>query len=290
MATAQGDLDMQVLEHVYENCSDDQSASIAGLRERFGESNTAAITSSLKSRGLLRADKRMSAGYFVTPEGRAEVEEMRNRRTDRGLRRRLCRNQLLRWIDDQGASQASTRVAREDFDASPDLLPFTDLETEAAADHLKQLGLVESISVDQADHILLWTTDRGRQCLDAGGDVSAFARVDVEPSASQVFNITGSGNRVAAAIGSNNQVTASLTTFDSDAAAQFAEAVQQAVAALGLDADRVAQLVVDVQQTKDLTRAQRATALLQTMVVGTTTGTLGQVLGVLGASALGIGN
>lgn len=289
MGTSQDELDMQVLEHIYENCTDDRPASIGGLRERFGENDAAATTSSLRTRGLLRADKRMSAGYFVTPAGRAEVEEMRNRRADRGLRRRLCRNRLLRWMDEQGASHAGKRVAREDFDASPDLLPFTDQETEAAAEHLKQHGLIESISADQADHILVWTTDRGRQCLDEGGDVLAFTKMDVERNASQVFNITGSGNTVAAAIGNDNEVTASLSTFNSEAAAQFAEAVRQATPALGLDADRVDALVADVQQTEDPTRAQRATALLQTMVVGTTTGTLGQVLGVLGASALGIG-
>lgn len=288
MGTSQRDLDLQVLEHIYEQDDGEGQAFIGSIRGLVGEDTAATTCRGLRERGLIREGHR-AGEYHVTAAGRAEVDAMSERRRDRGLRRRLCHNEFLRWIDSRNATEAAARVAREDYDVAVDLEPFTDQETEAAAEHLKRHGLIESISAAEADHILVWITDLGQECIDEGGEVAAFVSKDTTALGSQIFNISGSGNSVAAAIGANNEVTASLSSFAPKLAAEFAEAVRQAIPALNLDAERVQALVADIQQRDDPNRAQRATAQLQTMLVSTTTGTLGQVLGLLGASALGIG-
>lgn len=286
---SQRDLDLQILEHIYDQDDSQGYAFIGPIRKLVGDEDTAAVTCrGLRDRGLLRTGHR-SGEYHVTATGRAEVDAVRSRRRDRGLRRRLCRNELLRWIDSKDATDSGSRVGRDRFDVAVDLEPFTTKETEAAAEYLKGQGLIESISAAGAEHILLWITELGQECIDdEDGDVAAFVRKrSATSSGSQIFHISGSGNNVAAAIGDNNEVSASLSTFDPQLAMTFADAVEQAN--LDLDGEQVRELVANIKQSDDPSRAQRATALLQTMVVGTTTGTLGQVLGVLGANALGIG-
>lgn len=288
MADSQRDLDMRALEYIYEHGSGPEPATPGGLRKHVGEHQMATCAQSLIQRGLIRRDERVSGGWYPTAEGRSQVEELRDRRANRGLRRRLCRDELLRWLDSSGATDVGTRVSRDKFDVAPDGLPFTEKDSHAAAEYLKLNGLIESFPAD-GRHLLLWITDRGQECRDEGGDVAAFVKEGEASSVSQVFHISGSGNNVAAALGDNNEVTANLSAFDAEKAIEFAAAVWQALPQLGLDRDQVSALIADIEQRDDPTRAQRATATLQTLLVGTTTGTLGQMLGMFGSAALGMG-
>ncbi len=287
METQQEDRDRRVLEYIYDNDEGPRGgASLSGLWELVGEEEGAMSAAGLREEGLIRREDRMSGGYHITAAGRAEVEAMRARRTDRGHRRAMCREDFLRWVDQMTTPDPGSRVARQDFNGAADTVPYTEEETEAAAGHLAQLGLIRSINTEEADHILVWITEKGRECVDERRGIPAF--IDKGSHGGQVFHVSGSGNSIAAAVGNKNEVTANLSQFDPALAVQFAAAVRQAMPVLNLPPDTEATLQ-DIEQHQDLDRAQRATATLYTFLMGTSTGTLGQVLGVLGASALGIG-
>ncbi|WP_299051862.1 hypothetical protein [uncultured Nocardioides sp.] len=285
MTTSQDDLDMRVLEYLYDHV-DDHTAVPLDLQDDLGYDNVLRTITGLEDRGLIVSDGRN--GHDLTADGHSEVEAMLARRNDRGLRRRLCRDLLLRWTDEQGADNPHARVRRSTFDAAPDLKPFTGQETREAAEFLAERGLVKTAGGTAQ---VLWTTDLGRECLDDGGDVAAFLGGS-GPTGGQVFHISGSGNSVAAAIGDGSNATANLSTFNHEQAVQFAGAVREALPALtlqGVDAQEVERHAAEIEQRQDPTRAQRATALLHRMVESTTTGTLGGLLSALGAGALGIG-
>ena len=287
VTTPQHDRDRRVLEFIYDNDEGlDGAASLSGLRELVGEQEAAISGAGLRQQGLIRQAERLSGGYHITADGRSEVESMRSRRSDRGHRRSLCREEFLRWIDRRTTTNPGSRVARENFDGAADLLPFSDEETEAAAGYLAQQGLIESINTAEADHILVWITEKGRECIDKGRGIATF--VNEGHHGGQVFHVSGSGNSIATAVGNNNEVTSNLSQFDPELALQFATAVRQATPVLRLPPDAEATLQ-DIEQKEDVGRAQRATTLLYTFLMGTSTGTLGQVLGTLGANALGIG-
>ena len=105
------------------------------------------------------------------------------------------------------------------------------------------------------------------------------------PTSSQVVNITGSGNTVAAALGDNNEVTVSIEEFDQRQAIQFADAVRQALPTLDLDEGRVTTLLRWIgRKPKTAVWPQRSTAALQTMLVNVSTSALSQLLAALGAA------
>ena len=85
---------------------------------------------------MIQRDMRLSAGYHPTAQGRVEVENTLARRANRGLRRKYAATSLLRWLDNQDASEAGHRAARENFDAAADGKPFSDQESANAASHL----------------------------------------------------------------------------------------------------------------------------------------------------------
>lgn len=288
--TPQQERDLRVLEYIYDNDNDvSGAADLPGLWALVGESEAARSASTLRDRGLIRDENSLSGGYHITGTGSAMVEEMHARRNDRGYRRGLCRDELLRWIDSNTTTDPGSRRSREDFDGGADLLAFTEEEVTAAAIYLAEQSMVESVSAAGAPHIAVWITDCGRECVDEGRGIRAFVEKDKVNVGGQIFHISGSGNTVAAAIGDKNEVTASISQFDPAIALQFAAAVRQAMPALNLPSN-IEETLRDIEQQDDPSRAQRATAVLYTFLMGASTGTLGQVLGMVGASALGIGS
>jgi len=275
-------LDLRVLEYIYDNDEGSRGpAGLSGLYAAAGSEDAGLSTAAaLRRRGLIRSCERMSGGYYIEPEGRRIVEQARTRRSDRGLRRQECREQLLRWADDDG------RKARREFNGSADGEPFTMAESESAADHLVENGLLASHSAWQEKHFLVEITERGRECIDSGETIQQFlARGDA--LAAQVLNVIGSGNNVAAAFGDESIATASTSTFDHDLAVTLASSVRDALPVLGLP-DEVDALLADIEQREDPSLAQRATARLYTLLGATTSGALGTVLGAMAAGALGI--
>lgn len=279
----QSDLDLRVLEYIYDNDRGmSGGAGLAGLYEVAGGEDAAHRTAAgLRERGLIRAVQRLGGGYHIEAEGRRLVEETRARRADRGHRRAECREQLLRWADSGG------RVVRRDFDGSIDGEPFSMIESERAAAFLVENGLLKSHSASGEKHFLIEITELGRECIDSGKTIQDFLRpVD---RANQMLNIFGSGNNVAAAFGDNNEVSADLSAFNHDLAATLAASVRDALPVLALPGE-VEDLLPDIEQRSDPTRAQRATARLYTLLGDTASSGLGGVLTVLAANALGIGS
>lgn len=288
--TPQREQDLRVLEYVYD--SDKGSggpAGMSGLRALVGEDGAAVSAVELQRLGWVRRADRMTGGYHLTSSGRSEVEALRARRTDRPHRRAACRDALLRWVDAATTPDSGSRVAREDFRGSADLVAFTADETRASASFLAEQGLIKTISSSGHPHVLVWITDTGRECVDEGG-VEPYLRARRTTGDSTVhnYNMGGSGNVFATATAAGAVANAHVNDFNLDHARLFARAVRAAQHDLGLDEDAEAALADVEAEDADPDRAQRATRTLTTFLMGTTTGTLGQVLGVLGATALGI--
>ena len=280
----QDELDLRVLEYVYDN---DQGmmrepAGLSGIYDVAGSEDAGLQTASgLRRNGLISMDQRLSGGYHIEPEGRRIVEEVRARRTDRGYRRQECREQLLRWADND------ERRARREFDGSADGQPFTMDESEPAAGFLSENGLVKTFSSAQEQHFLIQITERGRECIDSGKTIQQFlSRNDV---AAQMVNVFGSGNNVATSFGENNTVAATLANFNHDMAVTLASSVRDALPILGLP-DEAEGLLTQIEQRDDPSLAQRATARLYTLLADTASGGLGGMLTTLAAGALGIGS
>lgn len=289
--TRQEEQNLRVLEYVYDN--DEGSAGPAGLSglwELVGEDNAADSAVELQERGWIRRDQRLSGGYHVTAAGRSEVEAMRGRRTDRSYRRNRCRDDLLRWVDANTSPDPGSRVGRDKFDGAADLHPYDENEVRAAATFLAEAGFIKSVSAAGAPHIAIWITDAGRECVDEGG-VEAFQRARQATSVPTVnhFNMGGSGNVFATATASGAVAHATMNNFNFEQARLLARAVRVAEHELGLPEDVRAALSDIEAEDVEPTRAQKATKVVTDFLIGTSTGTVGQVLGMLGASALGIG-
>lgn len=278
----QEDLDLKMLEFIYDACEQG-----GGPADAFGAWGTAetedlgrATAVSLKCRGLIRSDMRASGGYYIEPEGRRLVQEARNRRSDRGHRRSECRAQLLRWADTGG------RLSRRDFPGGADGLPFSMEESEQAAEYLAKHGLLKSRSAMQERHFQLEITELGRECIDSGLSITEFLKPP--PTAvGPTINVNGTGNNVAAALGSHSTATATMETFDHEAAIRVAEAIRQALSVLSLPPE-TEDLLDDITQHEDPSRAQRALARLYPFLGELSTGALGGVLGNAASGALGI--
>jgi hypothetical protein len=283
--TQQEEREYRALELIY----DDQAAwtMLSTLTDLLGDDQARHTIVALKNRGLIAQNGQTYPGYCITAVGQVAVEEMRARRADRGYRRAACREAFLRWVDScTKADDAGSRVAREHFSEAADLVAFTDDESCAAADFLVAAGLIKSISAMQAKHILVWVTERGQEAVDAGG-AEAFLNNERQVGSVNHFTVTGDGNNVAATVGDGNTITQTTNDFDLAKAVKFAAAVRQALPVLGLPESAVDALK-DIEQEKDVERAKRGTALLHRLVTATTTGALGQIVGMLGAAALGI--
>lgn len=290
--TRQDEQNMRVLEYIYDHDAGSAGpAGLGGLRDLVGEDAAAESAVELKERGWIRNENRLSGGYHITAVGRSEVEALRQRREDRSYRRGRCRDDLLRWADAKTTTDPGTRVGREDFDGGADLLPYDEDEVRAAATFLAEAGFIKSISAAGAPHIAIWITDAGRECVDEGG-VEAFQRARRTGGVAATvnhFNMGGEGNVFATATAAGAVAHATLNNFNIDQARLFAKAVRVAEAELDLPDEVRAALTVIEAEDAEPTRAQKATKVLTDFMLGASTGTVGQVLGMLGASALGIG-
>lgn len=279
----------RALEYVFDHdAAAAGGASIGGLRGLLGEDEAARAATTLKQGGLIVSDGMLSGGYHITGDGRTAVEKIRGRRIDRGYRRKACRDDLLRWVDSNTkADDPQSRVARERFDDSLDLVQYDDGEVLAAANFLNDNGFIKTISTGEADHILMWVTARGQEVVDAGG-VERFLAQTAPVGTTTNYTFAGTGNTFATATAAGAVANATVNNFNLDHARLFAAAVRQAEAELVLNDDARSALAEIEESGDDTEKASRATKFLYTALMATTTGGLGQVLGMLGASALGI--
>lgn len=287
--TQQNDKDMLVLEYIHDYDRDlGGGAGLAGLWELVGEEQARVSASSLRDRGLIRDEQRLSGGYHITGAGREEVEALRARRQDRGHRRRGCREQVLRHLDNIGRTDSI--VSPSSFAGSLDGVPFTNDDLQDALTYLVDQGLIKGHKrLGNGDHYLVTLGPHVSDCVDSGLTINDF--LDQQRSGvitTNNFNMGGSGNNFVNAVGEHATANATIQTFNPDLARLFARAIRAAETDLSLGAEQHADLVV-VEQSDDRSLAQRATQRLYEHAAATTTGALGGVLGTLGASALGIG-
>jgi hypothetical protein len=120
--TPQEQIELEILEHIYDNDEGRlrEPANLGPLYERFGEEEALSACQSLRLRGLVEMDNRLSGGYHILPEGRMAVEAMRERRNDRGYRRAECREQLLTWLDANSDADAGIRPGTAAFEGATD--------------------------------------------------------------------------------------------------------------------------------------------------------------------------
>lgn len=281
-----GDVSMQVLVEMHGLESAGSISTISDLRNGAGGDSTDVIVADLCSQGLVRKGDRLVADYYLTQSGIAEVEALTARQADRGRRRVECRAGLLRWVDGATTPDPGTRVSRDGFVGTLDLVPYAADEVASAAQYLHDHDLVSSVSAWGDKHFLLWITERGRDCIDSGLTIADF----VSPSAAaghQAITISGSGNVVAAAAGSGNTASAASHEFDPEAARTFAALVREAMPALQLNED-LTDLLAEIEQVEDQTLARKATVAVYQLLSSTTSGAIGGLVAAAGAQALGI--
>lgn len=281
---------MRALEFIYD---DDRGsagpADVNALRDLLGSDEADQATAALKYRGQIILDNRSGGGYHITGEGRTAVEEMRARQTDRAYRRSECRQRLLEWVDAQTEVDSSgSWVSQDQFDDSLDLVPFSDNERFAAVGFLADNRLIDSLPGGLCQHTLIWITDRGQQAVDEGGIEAFLAKGIPGSSTTTNYHLSGTGNTYAVATASGAVAHANVTNFNLDHARLLAAAVRAVEGDLALD-DQARSALAEIETSgDDKEKASKATKMLHTALMATTTGALGQVFGVLGASALGI--
>lgn len=289
--TPQEQLELEILEHIYDN---DQGrlrepAHLGPLYERFGEEQALSACQSLRLRGLIEMDNRLSGGYHILPEGRTAVEAMRKRRNDRGYRRAECREQLLTWLDANSDAEAGIRPGTATFEGASDLQPFSRQEVDAAIMYLKSRGLVGTIEASGGP-AAMWITEAGRQARDAGGVAAAEITQRVPQSVTNTFNMAGSGNVFATATAPRASATANVSNFSLQHAKIFAAAIRAVESELDLTDEDRADLtrIESAEEGGDLTLAQRATARLYESADKIATATASGILLALAKQALGV--
>lgn len=285
MVGSQQERDLRFLTYVYDNDGGTRGgAGLSGLRDLLGEQATASTGASLRNRGLVRKAESLAGGYHITADGRQVVEELRERQRDRGRRRIECRSLLLRWLDDRDAHDAGTRAALEQFDTELDLLPFTDAERGAAAEYLHQRGLIKGVG--GAGLLLVWLTEDGRECLDAGGAIEAFTNRGGGGS-QQTIHVTGSNNTISGAVGAHAAASASVVNVDVEAARLFVEALRQVASTMNLPAG-AEEVLAEIETSDDPSAVKRALGQLYLFLHEAGAGAAGGVFATYLAAQFGI--
>ncbi len=135
----------------------------------------------------------------ITSDGRSIVESRRKRLEDPALRWQAALTAVLRWLYDQSAegpvwlqtgSVAETDYALFEGDYLPKYLLYR------AAEQLKNDGLIEAgeDGGELGGPLIIRLARAGRECVDAGGNVTEYLRQTRQP-AGNVWNIHSmSGN------------------------------------------------------------------------------------------------
>lgn len=289
--TPQEQLELEILEHIYDHDQGqlNEPANLGPLYERFGEEQSLSVCQSLRLRGFIEMDDRLSGGYHILAPGRTAVEQMRERRNNRGYRRAECREQLLAWLDANSDADAGQRPGTAAFTGGSDLEPFSRAEVDAAIKHLKSRGWVGTIEA-WGGPASMWITEAGREAIDLGGVAAAEAAQQPPPPVANTFNMAGTGNVFATAAAPGATATANVTNFNLQHAKALVAAIRAAEADLDLtDEDRADLAQVEATEPDDdLTLARRATARLYERADQIAMGTVGGILLALAKQALGL--
>jgi hypothetical protein len=106
------------------------------------------------------------------PQMRDLAEEMQDRRANRSARRVACRDAMIAWLWSHDALNPACRQVREEILKEPRYgvwfaEPFSDVDLDTASGWLQRQGLVDGVSVEQADGpVLLFLTAEGAECAE----------------------------------------------------------------------------------------------------------------------------
>lgn len=201
---ALAEVDLKVLSYLYglpPNAGEEARLNNV-LQAVFGsnDDDSAEIVFALIQRRLVSSDGTFAHALSLTVDGCRVVERLHALQQDRGHRRRLCREDLLRWVDQNTEPDGSAQVSIADFAGTLDLVSYVGAEVRSAATFLRTNGLIESISTLAGDHLAMWITEKGRDCVDDGG-IGQRAE-----ALSQTIVVNGSSNNVVAITGDHNGV------------------------------------------------------------------------------------
>ncbi|MBO0747469.1 MAG: hypothetical protein J2O47_03915 [Acidimicrobiaceae bacterium] len=216
----------------------------------------------------------------ITAEGLAYIERARQRRADRGLRRRSCRNQVLHWVDTSVNSTSDLVDASLFFGSNHAWFEGAIFDVDEQADAINYL-------VDQdlmrggigawgaPTFVKVGITHRGQECVtDFDSDVGAY--LSAKQRSGTHITIQGEGHTLALALGANS--TANASSVNVDAAVLLARAVREAsdVLSLGPEAQRA---LADIEQREDAGRVKRGLQWLGHFATDAGSSALGSVIG-----------
>ena len=197
-------------------------------------------------RGLVEVDGGLVPLAKPSTAGRDLVERARQRRADRGARRRLAASRLLAWSDSAGGNVTGFIASEYGW---ADGQPLTFDEAVDAAQTLDAAGLVKArtrgawgAEVVRCDVTIL---PAGRDCLDDhDGDVRAYQSAQRASAPSLVI---GQMTGALAVGGSGSTNTANYSGLDVAQVRALAEMLVQARGTLGLVDEQLAELGTHVE-------------------------------------------
>lgn len=283
------ELELAVLFAIEETEAAGNTATIGDIRRLIGNDNDAAdLAQRLVGKGHLRRGKSLAGDYQLTLDGSAQAQTARERQNSRQWRRTTCRRRMLAWLDNQGPVDAP--VDPSAFAAVLDGRAFDEDEVAEALEYLIEMDLAQSLGPKMANgrwHVVA-ITRQGSDCVDSNLELPAFLERQEPSRSNQTFNMSGTGNTFATATSDGATATANVSnTFNIEAGRLFAQAVRVAESDLGLSREARDALVV-IETTEDPGVARRAADVLYQFILAAAAGTTGQILGVYGASLLGL--
>lgn len=260
----------------------DRPVPVATLRDQYTEGGWAELAAFLHSHEWIRRDDRAVGGYFLTAQGREQVDDLRRKQKDRGRRLRHCRQDLLRWFDEQTQPDGHRYTGLDAFHGLLDGLPYTPEDALSSANYLEEQGLIKSMHASGHRHIRSHITDKGVECVVSGELIADFLAGQGPGSPGNTFHITNPTGplNIAATTGHAAAATATQNNSPEELAVLVAAAVREAVdgGLLNLSPEAV-DLLADLEHVQDDPgRARRALGVLNVMLQNSTSGALGTLL------------
>ena len=239
-----------------------QIVALSSLFEGQGQAEALATSghlTALEDEGRIRLQKTMdweSWSCDVQAAGLDLIEQLRDRRDDPRRRRQAARDAFLHWLYDC-TLDGDTCPTSTDFPASKHGSyygrAFTDRETEAASDWLRDERYIEGDSFTGFGVVRPVITTKGERAVESERSVNADAQQPAPYSVTTV-SVTGSGNNVAAnSTNVSQSTTVTMTEENSRQLLGLAESLAQLVNAdlLGLDEEQTKEAALVVESLRE---------------------------------------
>jgi hypothetical protein len=213
---------------------------------------------------------------MLTEAGAAQVEESRQRWSNRVFRNRIARNALLMWLHDQGETPQGSVLLDRFLDDPGSAVEGHFLSTpdlDAAAAYLRDKGLIQGVATvsGRQGPVRARLTAEGIDCIENGGNVAEY----LTPRESRVtYNFHGPVSGTNVAVGDNATQNATINGVDADGLRTVIQAVIEALPGLGLsDPDQEGAQAAANEVVAELSRREPDKSRLSTAM-----GKLGSVL------------